>query len=103
MIQFPVLLIQVEDSFSKLHADGSAVETSQLDAVQKNTEDILSACSCRGEVLHLQYTELKVQARQRGMAAVAGIYGIGDEGGTSRYSRAFLDKHTTTTATSDHT
>jgi hypothetical protein len=37
------------------------------------------------------------------MAAVAGIYGIGDEGGSSRYSRAFLDKHTTTTATSDHT
>lgn len=47
MIQFPVLpLTQVEDSVSKLHADGNAVERSQLDAAQRNTEDILSACSC---------------------------------------------------------
>jgi hypothetical protein len=39
------------------------------------------------------------------MAAVAGIYGLGDESGSSRYSRAFLDKHNTitTTTTSDHT
>jgi hypothetical protein len=37
------------------------------------------------------------------MAAVAGIYGIGDESGSSRYSRAFLDRHTTITTTSDHT
>jgi hypothetical protein len=45
-----------------------------------------------------------VKAKERGMAAVAGIYGIGDESGCSRYSRAFIDKHTiTTTTTSDHT
>jgi hypothetical protein len=46
-----------------------------------------------------------VKAKERGMAAVAGIYGIGDEGTGSRYSRAFLDKHNTitTTTTSDHT
>jgi hypothetical protein len=54
--------------------------------------------------LHFLTTYIKVKAKERGMAAVAGIYGIGDEGGSSRYSRAFLDKHTTTTTTtSDRT